>query len=181
MRGIFGIAILACGSALGLVIAPAAAEQTDIDMRAITADGVGESIGIVRAYDSTNGLVLSMELTGLDAGGHGFHVHENAECGPGERDGQTVAGLAAGGHLDPDGTGAHLGPSGEGHLGDLPVIYVEDSEAGGTIRRVAVAPRLKLADLRGRALMLHEGGDNYRDQPEPLGGGGGRIACGVVN
>jgi Cu-Zn family superoxide dismutase len=28
--------------------------------------------------------------------------------------------------------------------------------------------------------MIHEGGDNYRDTPEPLGGGGGRIACGVV-
>jgi len=28
--------------------------------------------------------------------------------------------------------------------------------------------------------MIHAGGDNYSDQPEPLGGGGGRIACGVA-
>jgi Cu-Zn family superoxide dismutase len=28
--------------------------------------------------------------------------------------------------------------------------------------------------------MIHAGGDNYSDQPVPLGGGGARIACGVV-
>jgi Cu-Zn family superoxide dismutase len=28
--------------------------------------------------------------------------------------------------------------------------------------------------------MIHEGGDNYSDKPKPLGGGGARIACGVV-
>jgi Cu-Zn family superoxide dismutase len=28
--------------------------------------------------------------------------------------------------------------------------------------------------------MIHAGGDNYSDEPEPLGGGGARIACGVV-
>jgi hypothetical protein len=28
--------------------------------------------------------------------------------------------------------------------------------------------------------MIHEGGDNYADAPKPLGGGGARIACGVI-
>jgi Cu-Zn family superoxide dismutase len=42
------------------------------------------------------------------------------------------------------------------------------------------APRLTVADARGKALMIHAGGDNYSDQPKPLGGGGGRVACGVV-
>jgi superoxide dismutase, Cu-Zn family len=28
--------------------------------------------------------------------------------------------------------------------------------------------------------MIHAGGDNYADQPQPLGGGGARIACGVI-
>ena len=27
---------------------------------------------------------------------------------------------------------------------------------------------------------VHAGGDNYSDQPAPLGGGGARIACGVI-
>jgi Cu-Zn family superoxide dismutase len=28
--------------------------------------------------------------------------------------------------------------------------------------------------------MIHAGGDNYADKPAPLGGGGERIACGVI-
>jgi Cu-Zn family superoxide dismutase len=43
-----------------------------------------------------------------------------------------------------------------------------------------LAPRLKVADIRGRSLMIHAGGDNYSDSPAPLGGGGDRVACGVV-
>jgi Cu-Zn family superoxide dismutase len=172
--------LLASVVTASVIAGPVWAEDVMVDMNAITADGVGEKIGTIRAYDSTNGLVLNLELTGLTAGGHGFHMHENADCRPGEKDGRAAAGLAAGGHFDPHATGKHLGPSGDGHLGDLPVIYVEDSEAGGTITRVEAVPRLKVADLRGHALMIHEGGDNYLDTPEPLGGGGGRIACGAV-
>jgi Cu-Zn family superoxide dismutase len=47
------------------------------------------------------------------------------------------------------------------------------------INQTVIAPRLKLADVQGRALVIHEGGDNYSDQPEN-GGGKGRVACGVV-
>ena len=39
---------------------------------------------------------------------------------------------------------------------------------------------LKLEDVAGRALVIHEGGDNYSDTPKPLGGGGVRMACGVI-
>ena len=28
--------------------------------------------------------------------------------------------------------------------------------------------------------MVHAGGDNYSDMPVPLGGGGARVACGVI-
>jgi Cu-Zn family superoxide dismutase len=40
-----------------------------------------------------------------------------------------------------------------------------------------VAPHLKVDDLQGHSIMIHMGGDNYSDQPAPLGGGGARIAC----
>lgn len=44
-----------------------------------------------------------------------------------------------------------------------------------------LAPRLKsLADVDNRALMVHAGGDNHSDHPQPLGGGGARIVCGVI-
>jgi Cu-Zn family superoxide dismutase len=42
------------------------------------------------------------------------------------------------------------------------------------------AQRLKTSDLAGRAITIHAGGDNYSDNPKKLGGGGARVACGVV-
>jgi Cu/Zn superoxide dismutase len=43
-----------------------------------------------------------------------------------------------------------------------------------------VAPHLTVADVKGRSIVIHAGGDNYSDQPAPLGGGGARIARGVA-
>lgn len=90
---------------------------------------------------------------------------------------QAEAGLAAGGHFDPGHAGKHLGPAGAGHKGDLPALSVADD---GKATKVVVAPNLKLADIAGHAIVIHAGGDNYLDDPKPLGGGGARIACGVV-
>jgi Cu-Zn family superoxide dismutase len=85
---------------------------------------------------------------------------------------------AAGGHFDPDNTGKHLGPMGEGHLGDLPVLEVAND---GTASQTLTAPRIKdVAMLQGRSLMIHTGGDNYSDEPAPLGGGGSRLVCGII-
>lgn len=42
------------------------------------------------------------------------------------------------------------------------------------------ALRLTTADLTGGAIVIHAGGDNYSDSPDKLGGGGARVACGVV-
>ena len=52
------------------------------------------------------------------------------------------------------------------------------AEAQAYLAHPVLGPRLKLADLKGRALMVHAGGDNHADHPAPLGGGGARVACG---
>jgi superoxide dismutase, Cu-Zn family len=155
-----------------------AAEGLVIEMHHIDRDGTGAAIGTVTATEGPSGsLELRPALSDLPPGAHGFHVHENPSCGPGEKDGVPQAGIAAGHHYDPAGTGRHEGPNGAGHLGDLPVLSVgPDGKAKGTV----MATRLKLAALAGRALMIHAGGDNFSDQPEKGGGGGARIACGVV-
>jgi Cu-Zn family superoxide dismutase len=81
-------------------------------------------------------------------------------------------------HLDPKHSGKHLGPdSTEGHSGDLPVLVVDDS---GAAQISVVAPHLSVDDVLGHSIMIHAGGDNYSDQPAPLGGGGARIACGKL-
>jgi Cu-Zn family superoxide dismutase len=161
------------------VIGAAQAQELRVTMHAITAQGVGESLGTVAITQTPDGASFATELHGLPAGEHGFHLHEKGDCGPAPNpEGTVAAGVAAGGHWDPEGTKAHHGPEGQGHLGDLPFVTVQaDSSATGT----AVAPRIKdVSQLAGKALMIHAGGDNYSDQPKPLGGGGARIACGVI-
>ncbi len=165
--------------------AVSAQDQVEVEMYNITKDGIGDKLGTITAFDTANGFLgLQFAFEGesyLPVGGHGTHVHQNGSCDPAEKDGKMVAGLAAGGHYDPENTGKHEGPSGNGHLGDLPILYVDiDDDGTQSVTHTLVAPRLKLADIRGLAIVIHEGSDNFRDEPKPLGGGGARIACGVV-
>lgn len=153
------------------------AQELVIPMQAIDSAGVGNSIGTVKATAGPYGTVFTPDLKNLIPGLHGFHVHQNPDCSPGEKGGKKVSGLAAGGHYDPSGAGRHEGPYGNGHLGDLPALYVDTK---GQASHPVLAPRLKLSDLKGRSLMIHAGGDNYSDNPKKLGGGGARMACGVV-
>lgn len=143
----------------------------------ITADGIGQPIGTLLLMDSRAGLRIEAALGGLPPGPHGLHVHEKGDCGSGMKDGKMQAGIAAGSHYDPAATAKHAGPMGDGHKGDLPVLEVDqDGNATGMVSSL----HLSLSDVRGRAIVIHAGSDNYSDQPKPLGGGGERIACGVV-
>lgn len=150
---------------------------TSVQLFRVDAKGAGLSVGLVSIADSKYGLVFSPALKGLPPGVHGFHLHQNPSCDPKEKDGKMVAALAAGGHYDPGNTNRHDTPWGAGHLGDLPVLFVD---ATGHANQPVLAPRLKLSDLAGRSLMVHVGGDNHADHPAVLGGGGARLACGVI-
>lgn len=179
MQRVLILSLMLTGAA-ALSADPALAAEKTIDIHAITASGVGAKIGTIAAKDTPQGLMLSPALANLQPPGpHGFHLHEKPDCGPGPGpNGQPAPGMAAGGHYDPRRTGQHHGPHNRmGHMGDLPPLVVNGD---GTATLPVIAPRLKVSDLSGHALMIHAGGDNYSDQPAPLGGGGGRIACGVI-
>ena len=153
------------------------AEEIIVKLHFTDAEGIGDEIGTVKLEDIEYGLLITPQLEGLTPGVHGFHVHENPDCGPGIKDGKVVPGLNAGGHFDPFNTGRHEGPYGNGHLGDLPPLWVNDK---GIVTLQTLAPRLKTEYLSGRSLMIHQGGDNFSDDPKALGGGGARVACGII-
>ncbi|TNL10505.1 superoxide dismutase [Cu-Zn] SodC2 [Kosakonia cowanii] len=169
----FSLAMLAL-----LTCAGAQAASEEVQMNLVTAQGVGQSVGSVKISETDKGLEFAPDLNELPPGEHGFHVHAKGSCEPAMKEGKPSAAEAAGGHLDPHKIGKHAGPEGEGHLGDLPVLVVNND---GKATDAVVAPRLKkLDEVKGKALMIHVGGDNMSDQPKPLGGGGARYACGVI-
>ncbi len=161
-----------------LCMGAAAQADVTVPMALATEQGPGKEVGTVTIAQTRYGLVFTPELHDMAPGVHGFHVHEKASCAAQEKDGKLTPAGAAGGHLDPKKTGKHDFPWGDGHLGDLPALYVD---ADGKASQPVLAPRLsKLEQVSGHALMIHKGGDNHADHPAPLGGGGGRMACGVI-
>jgi len=171
MKIALALLTLACAGAVH-------AAETTVTLDVVDATGIGAPVGTVKIVETSYGLVFYPELKGIVPGLHGFHVHENGSCAPGVQNGALAAAIAAGGHLDPAGTRKHGTPWGDGHLGDLPALYVA---ADGSAANPVLAPRLKsLSDVNNRALMVHAGGDNHADHPAPLGGGGARVACGVI-
>jgi len=166
-------------AAAGLCLAAAAHADITVTLHEVNEKGTGQEVGKVVVSETKYGLVFTPQLTGLAPGIHGFHVHEKASCGPGTVDGKVTPAGAAGGHLDPEKTGKHGTPWGDGHLGDLPALYVDEK---GNAANPVLAPRLtRLDQVAGHALMVHKGGDNHSDHPLPLGGGGARVACGVIS
>ncbi|MDJ0734520.1 MAG: superoxide dismutase family protein [Nostocaceae cyanobacterium] len=140
----------------------------------VNSTGTGSKIGIIRLKPTRYGVWIKANLRGLTPGKHGFHLHQNSSCAA--KNG--VPGGAAGGHYDPKNTGKHAGPGGEGHLGDLLPLH---ANARWRVKTRFLASRLKMNDFKGRAFVIHAGGDNFSDTPKPLGGGGARVGCGVIN
>ncbi len=171
----------------------AAAEQTGADTDELTAtlvDPEGTEVGTVTFEEDDEGTEMSVDVTGLPPGFHGFHVHGIGVCEPDSPNptdpSMTGDFLSAGGHI-----GAGESDHGE-HPGDLPSLHVA---ASGTGSLTAVLDALTLADLTdedGSAVMVHASPDNYANVPERYapegpdettlntGDAGGRIACGPV-
>ncbi|MBR1825785.1 MAG: superoxide dismutase family protein [Alphaproteobacteria bacterium] len=144
----------------------------------LTGEADASKIGYVIFEDTPQGLSVKADLKNLPAGAHGFHIHENPDCGAmPDKNGEMQPALAAGGHFDPEHTGAHLGPHGNGHKGDMPAI---NAAADGSAQVQFFLQGLTVDEIKNRSVIIHAGGDNYKDTPLPLGGGGARIACGII-
>lgn len=161
-----------CGIAAAALLLASRFAFADIvvPMSLVDEKGQGKPIGTITVTEQACGILLLPKLHDLPPGVHGFHLHENPSC--------ANKAIAAGGHFDPAMTSQHHGPySDKGHLGDMPVLIVN---ADGKATLPMYAPNIKVSSLPNHALVIHAGSDNYSDQPEKLGGGGARIACGVI-
>lgn len=173
---IVALAALCGGILLAANAAPALAESVKTPINKISDMGIEDEIGFITFTEGPDGLEMLVDVVGLVPGPHGMHIHEKGNCQPAQQDGKNVAGLSAGPHFDPDKSGTHQGPAAKGHKGDLPLI---EANTEGQVKQHTKAPNLNLADIKGRAVIIHAGGDTYQDKPA-LGGGGARVACGVI-
>jgi Cu-Zn family superoxide dismutase len=143
--------------------------------RAVLRDANGHRVGLVQLTRSGAGVRVRVQINGLSAGFHGFHVHATGVCTP--------PFTTAGGHFNPGGTGH------PNHAADMPVLLVNED---GTGEARFVSDRYSLANVVGRALIVHAGPDNYANIPTryaatgpdattlATGDAGGRAACGVI-
>lgn len=149
------------------------------DVYLTTKAGLAQKTGEITFADTPQGLLVNVDLQSLPQGKHGFHIHEFPDCNAmADASGIMQPALKAGGHYDPDKTGKHLGPNApKGHKGDLPILSVSKD---GKVKTSFIMKNLKVEEIKNRSIIIHAGSDNYKDSPLPLGGGGARIACGVI-
>ena len=144
----------------------------------LTNGKIAEKAGVMLLTDTDKGLLVRVSVENLPPGPHGFHIHENPSCAAlTTAQGTFQTAGHAGNHYDPQKTGTHQGPGGSGHLGDLPVLW---ADLNGFATATFTLSGLTVADFINRSVIIHEFGDNYRDLPLPSGGGGARIACGII-
>ena len=165
------------------------AETLDVDEQADSAavarvdplDGSGVE-GEVTFQPEGEGVRVMASLTGLSEGAHGFHVHENGDCGAADTDddGTEEPGGAAGGHYNPgdDPHGAPTDPPGEHHIGDMGNITADASGAAELDTTFSFLTLSGPESIVGKALIVHGGRDDLTSQPS--GDAGARVGCGII-
>ena len=168
-----GTLVLVVVAALSVAALPAtAADMAAAEM--VNTDG--KVIGEVAFEQAPGGVLLFVKVTGLPPGPHGIHLHSVGGCAPDFK--------AAKGHINPHKRAHGLrNPDGPDN-GDLPNLYVAADGTGTaefytTLVSVADGKRAPaLLDADGSAVIIHANPDDHITQP--IGGAGGRIACGVI-
>jgi superoxide dismutase, Cu-Zn family len=142
-------------------------------------DRDGKSVGKATLTESPHGVLIHLELRGLQPGAKAIHIHSVGTC-----DDRQEGFVASGGHLNPDGKEHGLfNPAGP-DAGDLPNIHVGtqgnfEAEFFTTLASLEGADgRARILDQDGAALVIHTNRDDHITQP--IGGAGARIACGVI-
>ena len=144
-------------------------------------NNAGNSIGKIDIQQGPEGILMHVNLKGLPAGKHGFHIHNVGDCSDHDHF------KSAAGHVkEDDQIHGLLNPNGP-ELGDLPNLIVPEN---GNVELELYADELEivshdgeaeeetLLDADGSAFMIHADPDDHVTQP--IGGAGARIACGVI-
>ena len=127
--------------------------------------------GTVSFYQTFSGIFLTADICGLPeskeiCGQHIFamHIHQGSECTGNADDPFANAGT----HYNPNNC-----PHPE-HAGDLPPLFSNNGCAWYTV----LFNRIKIKDIIGKAIIIHDKPDDFTTQPS--GNSGKKIACGII-
>ena len=159
---------------------PLADRKVDADIKetvvAVLRDSTGREVARATLIERSEGVVISIEGSGLPPGEHGFHIHDAGECHPPDF-------KSAAGHFNPEGKEHGFENPRGSHAGDLPNLAVGDDGKVKTqrlARGVTLSGTGKTSLLKpgGTSLVIHEKPDDYKTDPD--GSAGKRIACGAI-
>jgi len=166
--------------------------------RAVARDAAGNVVAVVRFRSERGAVRVSTEARFAPelAGFHGFHVHANDN--PANGDG-CVADPAQAANTHFVSADGHFNPTGQthgNHSGDMPALGLLDDGRGSL---EFLTDHFTVADVVGRAIIIHQNPDNYGNAPvgaalnqytpnsadattltQNTGNAGNRIACGVI-
>jgi superoxide dismutase, Cu-Zn family len=146
-------------------------DMTGITMAIAMVEGLGEHKvkGKVIFTQKEDGVEISAELTGLQPGEHGFHVHEFGDC-------SMADGKCAGAHFNPDKKDHGSPDSANRHVGDLGNIKA-GSTGEASYKRVDKMISLNGPhSIIGRSVIVHAKADDFKT----VTSAGDRIGCGVI-
>lgn len=138
---------------------PAFAAETTVEMVAVRAKGPGSAIGTIAIADSSDGVMLQFALTDIPPGPNRVYLHAAGSCD-----------LPSGELLT---TPLEVVP--------LTVVNVSTTDDGALpLKAKVLVPSVSLADLSGKALVIHRGGQTASAAKQQVGAPL-VVACGVVN
>jgi superoxide dismutase, Cu-Zn family len=163
---------------IGVAVAAPKPKPVTVEMK----DGAGKSVGTVKIQQQGSGVEFKLNLKGVPAGEHAFHVHHNAACeaDPAKPD---DAFKSAGPHFNPTAKKHGLQNPDGPHAGDMPNFT---AKANGTYSGKIADPNVTLEPNAanslyangGTSIMVHAKPDDMKT--DPAGNAGARIACGVI-
>ncbi len=141
-------------------------------------DAAGAEIGVATFSEGDGGVMLSLQVEGLEPGEHAWHLHAMGMCDSSGLEPFSTAGP----HWNPTAK-MHGGPNDEQHhAGDFGNLTA--SEDGLAAAEITTSDftlddgPTSVNDEDGTAIIVHEGMDDLVSQP--AGNSGARYACGVV-
>lgn len=155
------------------------ADQNDMQSKTLTvtmdAKSGSTATGDVTFTEDNGEVKMDARFSGLKPGKHAIHLHEKADCSAEDAS-------SSGGHWNP--THQKHGKWGDSdgyHKGDIG-NFEADADGNGTISMSTdewcIGCGDDNKDIMGKAVVVHEGVDDFVSQPS--GDAGGRVSCGGV-